>query len=50
MIDGLWDAGAEGVLVGCTELELLVGQSDLDLPAFPCTSLHVAAALDRALG
>ncbi len=49
IIDGLWDAGAEGVLVGCTELELLVSQADLDLPAFPCTSLHVSAALDRAL-
>ena len=49
IIDALWDAGAEGVLLGCTELELLVSQSDVELPAFPCTSLHVAAALDRAL-
>jgi len=50
IIDGLWDAGAQGILVGCTELELLVTQSDVDLPLFPCTTLHVAAALDRALG
>jgi aspartate racemase len=49
IIDALWDAGAEGVLLGCTELELLVSQSDIELPAFPCTTLHVAAALDRAL-
>ena len=26
-----------------------ISQSDIDLPAFPCTTLHVAAALDRAL-
>ena len=49
IVDELWDAGAQGVLVGCTELELLISQSDIDLPAFPCTTLHVKAALDRAL-
>jgi len=49
IVNELWDAGAQGILVGCTELELLVHQSDIDLPAFPCTSLHVNAALDRAL-
>ncbi|WP_432477606.1 aspartate/glutamate racemase family protein [Nocardioides sp. GXQ0305] len=50
IIDGLWDAGAQGILVGCTELELLISQSDVDLPLFLCTTLHVEAALDRALG
>ncbi|CUR55447.1 putative aspartate racemase [metagenome] len=49
LIDDLWDAGAGGVLLGCTELELLVKQADAELPLFPCTTLHVAAALDRAL-
>lgn len=49
VIDQLWEGGAEGVILGCTELEALLDQSDLDLPAFPCTSLHVEAALDRAL-
>jgi len=49
LIDVLWDAGAKGVILGCTELELLVKQADSDLPLFPCTSLHVQAALDRAL-
>ena len=49
LIDELWDAGATGVLLGCTELELLVHQADSDLPLFPCTTLHVEAALDRAL-
>jgi aspartate racemase len=50
IVDELWDAGAQGILVGCTELELLVTQADMDLPAYPCTTLHVNAALDRALG
>jgi aspartate racemase len=49
VIEELWDAGVEGVLLGCTELELLVKQSDSELPLFPCTTLHVQAALDRAL-
>jgi aspartate racemase len=49
IIDELWDTGVEGVLLGCTELELLVKQSDSELPLFPCTTLHVQAALDRAL-
>ena len=49
LIDELWDAGAQGVILGCTELELLVHQADSELPVFPCTTLHVQAALDRAL-
>ena len=49
IVEELWDAGAEGVLLGCTELELLIHQADVELPVFPCTSLHVQAALDRAL-
>lgn len=49
LIDELWDAGAGGVILGCTELELLVQQADSNLPLFPCTTLHVGAALDRAL-
>ncbi|CAB4690549.1 MAG: amino acid racemase [Actinobacteria bacterium] len=50
LISELWDAGAGGVILGCTELESLVRQADSELPLFPCTTLHVAAALDRALG
>ncbi|HET8961287.1 aspartate/glutamate racemase family protein [Nocardioides sp.] len=49
IVEELWDAGAGGVLLGCTELELLIKQPDVELPVFPCTSLHVEAALDRAL-
>lgn len=50
IIEELWDAGAGGALLGCTELELLIKQADVEIPVFPCTTLHVQAALDRALG
>ena len=49
VIDELWDGGAQGVVLGCTELELLVKQADAEIPLLPCTTLHVEAALDRAL-
>ncbi|WP_277345809.1 amino acid racemase [Nocardioides sp. JQ2195] len=49
LIDELWDGGAQGVILGCTELELLIEQADVEVPLFPCTTLHVEAALDRAL-
>ena len=42
-------AGAEGVVLGCTEIELLVDQSDSDVPVFPTTRLHVEAAVTAAL-
>lgn len=41
--------GAEGIVLGCTEIELLVGDGDAEVPLFPTTRLHVAAAVDRAL-
>jgi aspartate racemase len=50
LVDELWDDGAQGIILGCTELELLVKQADSELPLFSSTSLHVTAALDRALG
>jgi aspartate racemase len=43
-------AGAEGVILGCTEIELLVGQADSPVPVFPTTRLHVEAAVNAALG
>jgi aspartate racemase len=49
VIDELWDAGAQGVILGCTELELLVKQADCEPLVLPSTTLHVEAALDRAL-
>jgi aspartate racemase len=50
VIQGLADAGAEGVIYGCTEIELLVGPEDSPVPTFPTTRLHAEAAVDYALG
>jgi aspartate racemase len=41
--------GAEGVILGCTEIGLLIGQNDLDIPVFDSTEVHAAAAVDAAL-
>lgn len=49
VIDELWDAGSCGVILGCTELEQLVRQADCEIPVFGRTTLHVEAALARAL-
>ena len=49
VISSLVTLGAEGVIYGCTEIELLVGPQDSPVPVFPTTRLHVEAAVDRAL-
>ncbi|MDH6132018.1 aspartate racemase [Kitasatospora sp. MAA4] len=41
--------GAEGVILGCTEIELLVGPKDSPVPVFPTTRLHAEAAVSAAL-
>jgi aspartate racemase len=46
----LLEGGAEGIVLGCTELELSVGADDVAAPLFPTTTLHCRAALARALG
>jgi aspartate racemase len=50
VIARLAHAGAEGVVLGCTEIELLIGPQDSPVPVFPTTRLHVEAAVDRSLG
>lgn len=40
------DEGADGVILGCTEIGLLVSQADFAVPVFDTTALHAAAALD----
>ena len=42
-------AGAEGVILGCTEIPLLIGPGDLALPSFDTTTLHCEAAVELAL-
>lgn len=50
VIGRLVDAGAQGIVYGCTEIELLVGPEDASVPTFPTTRLHAEAAVDIALG
>lgn len=42
--------GAQGVVLGCTEIELLIGAADSAVPVFPTTTIHAAAIVDAALG
>jgi len=42
--------GAEGIVLGCTEIMLLVGSSQVGVPLFDTTTLHAIAAVDFALG
>ena len=49
-IDRLIARGAEGVIAGCTEIELLISAQDVAVPLFPTAYLHAVAAADFALG
>ena len=48
-IDRLVESGSEGVIAGCTEIELLVGPEDVRVPYFPTAYLHAQAAARFAL-
>ena len=50
VIDGLAQQGAEGVILGCTEIPLLVRPEEASLLTFDTAILHADAALDAALG
>lgn len=45
IIAGLIERGAQGIILGCTEITLLVGQEDSSVPVFDTTALHVQAAV-----
>ncbi|MGP9689703.1 aspartate/glutamate racemase family protein [Psychrobacter sp. AOP22-C1-C5] len=49
VIDALAAQGAEGVILGCTEIGLLIGQGDSPIPVFDTTAIHAAAAVDFLL-
>jgi aspartate racemase len=44
----LVDSGAEGIILGCTEIELLVQSGDITVELFPTTRIHAEAAVDKA--
>jgi aspartate racemase len=49
IVDDLQRNGARGVVLGCTEIPMLLGDSDVSIPVFDTTKLHAEAALRFAL-
>lgn len=50
IVASLADRGAEGVILGCTEIGLLVQDADTDVKLYDTTALHAAQAVQLALG
>jgi aspartate racemase len=50
IIQELAERGAEGVILGCTEIPLLVNEAQAGLPLFDTTTIHAEAALRYACG
>ena len=50
VMDNLVENGAEGIILGCTEIGLLVGQGDTRVPVFDTTLIHATVAVEYALG
>ena len=49
IIKNLEDRGAEGVILGCTEIPLLISDTDVDIPVFDTTKIHAETAVQWAL-
>ncbi len=49
IINELASKGAEGIILGCTEIPLLIKQTDCAIPVFDTTHIHAAAAVSFAL-
>ncbi len=49
IIQNLVDRGAQGIILGCTEIPLIVRQEDYAVPLFDTTTLHAKAAVDFAV-
>ena len=49
-MERLVEEGAEGIILGCTEISLLVRQEDNPVPLFDTTRIHAEAAVEYALG
>lgn len=50
IINGLIASGAKGIVLGCTEIPMLINQSDVSVPVFNTLQIHAKAAVDFALG
>ena len=45
----LYEQGAEGLILGCTEIGLLIDQSDAPMPVFDTTLIHALKAVSLAI-
>ncbi|MBU3093765.1 aspartate/glutamate racemase family protein [Clostridium sp. CF011] len=50
IISNLALRGAEGIILGCTEIPLLIKQEDVNIPVFDTTTIHAISAFEFALG
>lgn len=49
VVDKLVQMGAQGVILGCTEIGMLIRQTDTAVPLYDTTTIHAAKAVDQAL-
>ena len=49
IIEDLMVNGAEGIILGCTELPLLINNEDVKIPLFDTLKIHLTAAVDFAV-
>ena len=50
IIESLAKQGAQGVILGCTEIGMLISQKDTDLPVFDTTQIHATKAARLSIG
>ncbi|MBY0445525.1 MAG: aspartate/glutamate racemase family protein, partial [Burkholderiales bacterium] len=48
IINQLIEQGAEGVILGCTEITMLIQQQNVNIPIFDTTELHIRYAIHAA--
>ena len=49
IINKLEDEGAEGIILGCTEIPMLISEADVNIPTFNTTKIHAEKAVERAM-
>ena len=50
IMDDLREKGAQGIVLGCTEIPLIIHDEDTDMPLFNTTLIHARAIVNFALG
>ena len=49
IVKKLKNKGAEGVILGCTEIVMLISQKDIDIPVFDTTEIHAVTAAQMSI-